>query len=312
MYIYPIRLLSQDHPNTALIMRLLRIEAGGEFSQVEFVGQDIPRYAILSHTWGADADEVTFEDIQNGAGREKPGFNKISFCGTQAAKDGLEFFWVDTCCINKSSSAELSEAINSMFRWYQKAAKCYALLTDLSISSPIQDSKWFTRSWTLQELLAPKSVEFFSADGTSMGNRSSLEQAIHEITGISIRALQGNSLAQFGIAERISWAEERVAKREEDTAYSLLGFFDISMPVIYGEGREKALFRLRREIEHSSPTRQPTRSMKEGQTSRTTSSSFHNYGPGSRVVNNYGGTQYNITGSGNVFTGNINGPIRFG
>jgi hypothetical protein len=305
------RLLSQDHPKTAPIMRLLRIEHGGNFNQVEFVGQDIPRYAILSHTWGADADEVTFEDLQNGAGRGKPGYNKISFCGTQAAKDGLEFFWVDTCCINKSSSAELSEAINSMFRWYQNAAKCYALLTDIAISTPIRDSKWFTRSWTLQELLAPKSVEFFSADGSPMGNRRSLEQAINEITGISIRALQGNSLAQFGIAERISWAEKRVAKREEDTAYSLLGLFDISMPVIYGEGRKRAFNRLLREIEYFSSAYYPIRSMGEAQTGGTTSSSFNSYGSGPQF-NSISGIQNSITGGGKQYFGNINGSVYFG
>src|SRR2546421_11180354 len=106
-------------------MRLLKLNDGGEFSLTEFVGDNIPRYAILSHTWGADGDEVTFKDLMKGTGEGKAGYQKIRFCGKQAAADDLQYFWVDTCCIDKSSSAEISEAINSMFRWYHDAAKCY-------------------------------------------------------------------------------------------------------------------------------------------------------------------------------------------
>src|SRR6266702_6883395 len=115
-------------------MRLLRIEDDGEFSLVEFVGNNIPRYAILSHTWRADDEELTFKDLVEGTGKSKVGYSKIRFCSTQAAGDDLQFFWVDTCCIDKSSSAELSEAINSMFRWYRNAAKCYVYLSDVSRS----------------------------------------------------------------------------------------------------------------------------------------------------------------------------------
>jgi hypothetical protein len=292
-------------------MRLLRLVANGEFSLVEFFGQNIPRYAILSHTWGADNEEVTFKDLENGAGKGKSGYNKIRFCGKQAAKDGLEFFWLDTCCIDKSSSAELSEAINSMFRWYHNAAKCYVYLSDVSIGSAIQYSRWFTRSWTLQELLAPTSVEFFSADGKRVGDRISLEQEIHNITGISIRALQGNPLCQFNVDQRLSWAKGRQAKREEDAAYSLLGIFDIYMPLIYGEGRKKAFIRLHREIEQSSAASQPTRSMEEAQVGKMASSSFHSYGPGFQF-NTVNGTQNNNTGSGNQVFGSFSGPVHFG
>lgn len=243
-------------------MRLLRPETDGTFSLVEFAGREIPRYAILSHTWGADDEEVTLKDLADDVGKSKPGYRKIIFCGEQAAKDGLQFFWVDTCCIDKSSSAELSEAINSMFRWYHNAVKCYVYLSDVSISDSIknslsfqqtqnsatQHSRWFTRSWTLQELLAPTSIEFFSAEGDLLGNRSTLLQEIHSITGISIQALEGKPLSHFSVDERMSWAEGREAKREEDLSYSLLGIFDTHMPLIYGEGRQKALARLRREI----------------------------------------------------------------
>ena len=115
-------------------MRLLRRSKPGEFSfSKNFVGNDIiPPYAILSHTWGADTTEVTFEDLRNGTGKEKPGYEKIRFCGEQARQDGLQYFWVDTCCINKANYTELSQTINSMFRWYRDATRCYVYLSDVS------------------------------------------------------------------------------------------------------------------------------------------------------------------------------------
>ncbi|OCK72907.1 hypothetical protein K432DRAFT_260321, partial [Lepidopterella palustris CBS 459.81] len=238
-------------------MRLLQRRDDGEFSLIEFVGDTIPRYAILSHTWGADEEEVTFKDLVEGTGKSKAGYKKIRFCGAQAALDGLQFSWVDTCCIDKSSSAELSEAINSMFRWYQNAAKCYVYLSDVAIGGPIEigmwksafrQSRWFTRGWTLQELIAPTSVEFFSVEEERIGDKKSLEQTLHEITGITVQALQGSLLSRFSVDERMSWAAKRETKREEDAAYSLLGIFDIHMPLIYGEGRKKAFIRLQKEI----------------------------------------------------------------
>src|SRR5271170_5421160 len=156
-------------------MRLLERKSDGEFGLTEFWGDNIPRYAILSHTWGAE--EVTFKDLMDQTGKSKGGFNKIRFCGEQAANDGLKYFWVDTCCIDKSSSAELTEAINSMFRWYRNAVKCYVYLSDVSTLRHFENddlprptwklafrkSRWFTRGWTLQELIAPTSVEFYSS-----------------------------------------------------------------------------------------------------------------------------------------------------
>jgi len=248
-------------------MRLLEHRNAGEFSLTkELVGDDIPPYAILSHTWGADDEEVTFKDLVEGTGKSKTGYNKIRFCGQQAAIDGLQFFWVDTCCIDKSSSAELSEAINSMFRWYRDAAKCYVYLSDVSIptfdkndkvspflwDSAFRKSRWFTRGWTLQELIAPASVEFFSMQGDRLGDKNSLEQQVHEITGIAFQALQRSPLSEFSIIERMSWAQNRRTKREEDRAYSLLGIFDIHMPLIYGEGEKKAFNRVNEEINKSS------------------------------------------------------------
>ncbi|KAF2493876.1 HET-domain-containing protein [Lophium mytilinum] len=241
-------------------MRLLRCKDEGEFSLVEYFGRNIPQYAILSHIWGADDEEITFRDLIESTGKSKAGYRKLTFCAKQAAHDGLQLFWVDTCCIDKSSSSELSEAINSMFRWYHEATRCYVYLSDLSTGGLVRDdefsreptftrSKWFTRGWTLQELLAPRSVEFFSQEGMYLGDKASLEQQIHEITGIDIPALRGTPLCDFNIEKRLSWARKRQTTREEDKAYSLLGIFDIFMPLLYGEGEENALKRLRKKIE---------------------------------------------------------------
>ena len=240
-------------------MRLLEYNNDGELSLTkDFVGGEIPEYAILSHTWGADTEEVTYRDVIDGTGKNKVGYEKIRFCGEQARCDGLRNFWVDTCCINKSSDRELSEAINSMFRWYRKASKCYVYLADVSTNDQIDlslqswraafgNSRWFTRGWTLQELIAPLSVEFFCSNGNRLGDKKSLEGQLHKITGIPVSALQGSPLSEFRFEQRISWAKMRETKREEDKAYSLLGIVDISMPVIYGEGRENAFRRLNRE-----------------------------------------------------------------
>ena len=232
-------------------MRLLKLENNSEFSLTEFISNETPRYAILSHTWGADGEELTFQDLINGTGESKAGHKKIRFCGKQASKDGLQYFWVDTVCIDKSSSAELTEAINSMFRWYQDAARCYVYLSDVSVrrwKPAFKKSRWFTRGWTLQELIAPASVEFFSKEENRLGNKQSLEQSLHEITGIAIQALRGSPLSHFSVDERMSWAAKRQTKREEDAAYSLLGIFNIHMPLIYGEKRQKALNRLQKTI----------------------------------------------------------------
>jgi hypothetical protein len=186
------------------------------------------------------------------------GYKKILFCATQATNDGLQYFWIDTCCIDKSNNAELSEAIISMFRWYRNATKCYVYLADVSTighnptdhlwKPTFGKSRWFTRGWTLQELIAPSSVEFFSLEGTFLGSKKSLVQPVHEITGIAVKALQGHTLSDFSVAERLSWAELRETKREEDKAYSLLGMFNVNMPPLYGEGLESAFQRLHDEI----------------------------------------------------------------
>jgi Heterokaryon incompatibility protein (HET)/Zinc finger, C2H2 type len=252
----------QISPNLRSKIRFLEIDSHDNFSMTEFLGDNTPHYAILSHTWGADGDEVTFKDLMEGTGSTKIGYKKLRFCGNRAKTDGLRYFWVDSCCIDKSNSVELSAAINSMFRWYQKAAKCYVYLSDISLlkrkagggspevswESAFKKCRWFTRGWTLPELIAPRSVEFFSRDGRLLGDKMSLEPQIHDITGIAVQALQGCPLSQFSIDERMSWAAKRETTIEEDRAYSLLGIFGIHMSLIYGEGRENAFRRLRKKI----------------------------------------------------------------
>jgi hypothetical protein len=241
-------------------MRLLHYSGDGDFSLTEFFEGDIPEYAILSHRWGTE--EVTFKDLLNGTSKSKVGYGKIQFCGEQARRDSLQYFWVDTCCIDKSNSTELAEAINSMFRWYRDATKCYVYLSDVPRSRSystddsnraweptFRKSKWFTRGWTLQELIAPASVDFFSKEGEILGNKASLERHICKITRIPVNALRGARLSDFSFAERMSWAASRMTRRQEDKAYSLFGIFSVYLPIIYGEGQENALRRLQEEFD---------------------------------------------------------------
>ncbi|EMR91224.1 putative beta transducin-like protein [Botrytis cinerea BcDW1] len=241
-------------------MRLLQYSETGRFTLTkDFIGDDqIPPYAILSHTWGPSDEEVTFQDIVNGTGEIKPGYEKIRFCGEQAKQDGLLYFWIDTCCINKSNGAELSRSINSMFRWYRNAARCYVYLSDVSgysvsgnhkcipqlWESDFRKSKWFTRGWTLQELLGPVSIEFFSRERRRLGDKSSLIIQISEITNIPRTALEGYPLSQFSVEERLQWIQHRQTTLEEDKAYSLLGIFDVYILPIYNEGLASAHARL--------------------------------------------------------------------
>ncbi|EAT84174.2 hypothetical protein SNOG_07898 [Parastagonospora nodorum SN15] len=204
--------------------------------------ENIPPYAILSHCW--EEEEVVFSDLADlDAAKKKLGFPKIEKTCAQAVKDGFEWCWVDTCCIDKSSSAELSEAINSMFSWYRESAKCYAYLADVGGPSEFANSKWFTRAWTLQELLAPSHIqtddqtgmEFFSRDWKRLGSKGGLGSRISEITGVPREYLERLSLDRASISMRMSWAADRQATRAEDVAYSLLGIFDVNMPLLYGE-----------------------------------------------------------------------------
>ncbi|KAM0137652.1 hypothetical protein ACHAO1_003971 [Botrytis cinerea] len=241
--------------------RLLQRKSNGEIVFREPTSGNVPAYAILSHTWGEE--EIVYQDLKKSKNKNnivnKAGWRKIQFCAKQAAADGLEYFWVDTCCIDKKNAVELGTAINSMFRWYQNAARCYVYLADVSKPKTKVDdqmawgeafrkSRWFTRGWTLQELIAPRQVDFFSSEGERLGSKLSLESEIYEITGIANKALRGDALLNFSIEERRSWAEHRDTTVEEDEAYCLIGIFDVSMVPNYGERRDQAFRRLEDEI----------------------------------------------------------------
>ncbi|KAJ3562178.1 hypothetical protein NPX13_g8658 [Xylaria arbuscula] len=222
----------------------------------EFIShKQAPPYAILSHTWGEE--EVSFREWNFDpiyVVEKKEGFSKIQFCCQQATSDGLEWVWIDTCCIDKTSSAELSEAINSMFQWYKTAAACYAYLSDVAGDDEFDlgKTRWVTRGWTLQELIAPQEVIFYSASWQPIGTRSKLSAHISKATRINEPFLTGRSLEEASIAQRMSWAATRTTSREEDTAYCLLGLFNVNMPLIYGEGM-KAFRRLQETLVREYP-----------------------------------------------------------
>ncbi|KAK7988524.1 hypothetical protein PG989_008839 [Apiospora arundinis] len=198
-----------------------------------------PPYAILSHTW--EEDEVLFDDIKNWASsgwEHKQGGQKVRKSAEQALSDDLKYIWIDTLCIDKSSSAELSEAINSMFNWYQGSAVCYAYLFDIDSAGGggIENCKWLSRGWTLQELIAPPAhPDDVDVDGGRSDWNSRPIAAVHEL------------LASVSVASRMFWASKRQTTRCEDAAYCLMGLFNVNMPLLYGEGR-KAFVRLQEEI----------------------------------------------------------------
>jgi hypothetical protein len=221
---------------------------------VEFMERDLPPYAILSHTW--EMQEVSFQEMQCDGAKSRKGYSKIEGCCKVAAASGFEYVWVDTCCIDKTSSAELSEAINSMFSWYQRADVCYVYLSDYLFPSRkdnsldeegFKNSRWFTRGWTLQELIAPESVVFFNSMWQDIGTKHSLGSLISETTEIQVEALMGANLEDFSVAQRMCWASRRQTSRIEDEAYSLMGIFGVHMPMLYGEGVH-AFTRLQEEI----------------------------------------------------------------
>ncbi len=248
-------------------MRLLDTRTG------EFVWVNDPmilRFAIISHVWSADGeqpyqdllrvqDDVRIERALNPdlptdiiLQRASP---KIRDCCAYALADGFDFLWIDSCCIDKTSSAELSEAINSMYTWYSLSTLCYAFLQDVDSDedprlplSAFRRSRWHTRGWTLQELIAPRVVVFVSATWRSLGTKGQLADVIEEVTGVDRGVLLHTTpLTSVTVARRMSWAARRVTTRKEDEAYSLMGIFGVNMPAIYGEGA-LAFGRLQEEI----------------------------------------------------------------
>ena len=231
-------------------MRLLRIES----LTFEQYSNYHPKYIILSHTWGDE--EVTHQELQKGSAHGKKGLAKIvGFCNlVRRQRPDIHHVWVDTCCIDKTSSAELTETLNAMFQWYRDAECCYAFLEDVALNSQTKrlgqdfdDCRWFTRGWTLQELLAPANVEFYDQSWTPIGTKATLTARIANVTRIQEPVLQTGNVSGISVACKMSWAAARQTTRVEDMAYSLMGIFDINMPMLYGEGN-RAFLRLQEEI----------------------------------------------------------------
>ncbi|KAI2783557.1 HET-domain-containing protein [Daldinia loculata] len=239
--------------------------------RLENFGGYEPPFAILSHTWGED--EVTFQMYSGPEAESRKGYRKIEFMCRQAKKDGLQYAWIDTVCMDKTSSAELTESINSMYRWYKDSVVCYVYMEDVPRECPLltgkddqesdpesdpdlqpwigafKSARWFTRGWTLQELIAPRELRFFGQGWNFLGTREgALLKLICQITNIDATVLKGlRSPSVLSVATRMSWAANRQTTRLEDEAYCLLGIFEVNMPLLYGEGRS-AFRRLQEEI----------------------------------------------------------------
>jgi Heterokaryon incompatibility protein (HET) len=207
----------------------------------------IPDYAILSHVW--ETEEVLFADMGKSTAVDMAGYKKLRFSCKQALTDSLKYVWIDTCCIDKSSSAELSEAINSMYSWYKGAKKCYAYMADFPAKVPVlTDSRWFTRGWTLQELIAPLDVIFYSGNWIESGTKLTRKDILAKRTGIDVDILtREKGLESASVARRMSWAWNRETTRTEDEAYCLMGLFNVNMSMLYGEG-SNAFIRLQQKI----------------------------------------------------------------
>ncbi|KAF2689095.1 hypothetical protein K458DRAFT_329214 [Lentithecium fluviatile CBS 122367] len=218
--------------------------------KLAFFIDNAPPYVILSHTWGDG--EVTFDDIDKPYAKDMAGYSKIVCCCRQAVLDGFEWVWIDTCCIDKRSSSELSESINSMYRYYWQAEICYAYLVDATFNEyaylGVADIRWFQRGWTLQELLAPSVVEFYNQEWQLLGTKCGLATIIQHVTRIEKKyLLDRHSIQDASVATKFSWASLRQTTRVEDTAYCLLGLVDVNMTMLYGEGT-KAFYRLQLEL----------------------------------------------------------------
>ncbi|KAH7092457.1 heterokaryon incompatibility protein-domain-containing protein [Paraphoma chrysanthemicola] len=215
----------------------------------EHNGACLPAYGILSHTWGLG--EVLFEDFSSRNLNNKKEAAKVHQTCRLAQQHNLDYAWIDTCCIDKSSSAELTEAINSMFMWYARSKRCFIYLNDLDskdAKSDLSRCRWFSRGWTLQELIASTDAYFYDKRWRYVGSKQELSAILATITGIERPIMNGTyPLSRVSVAKKISWAAHREATREEDLAYCLIGIFGISMSLVYGEGK-RAFTRLQEEI----------------------------------------------------------------
>ncbi|KAF1921342.1 heterokaryon incompatibility protein-domain-containing protein [Ampelomyces quisqualis] len=272
-------------------MRLLRLDAkNSKWVLEDFTRKTVPLYAILSHTWGCDGDEIKFDDVADGQraynDTSKPGYEKLRFCQKLVEKDGLRYFWIDTCCIKKSDGFELQRSLASMFYWYQRAIRCYVWLADVSIKdatgkleskweTPFSTSRWFERGWTLQELLAPDNVSFFSKEGKFIGDKKMLAATISTVTRIPSPALSGVDLSRFSTEERLSWTKGRITTMPEDSAYCLFGLLDVELPTLYADGeytkrKAVAMERLQKAVDDKvAVTKQPENIIRIGGASYT-------------------------------------------
>jgi hypothetical protein len=211
------------------------------------------RYGILSHRWFSL--EPSFQDIMGGNTLEGPGWEKLrKFCEVANKMYGVELVWSDTCCIDKTSSSELDESLRCMFRWYHNTSVCIVYLAETTSIDELYNDKWFTRGWTLQELLAPSTIRFFRKDWAPLTDYTNdkadhaanqrIMNIITEVTGIPLQDIQGFVPGPFQVDARMVWAAHRKTTRSEDVAYSLMGMFDVSIPIAYGEGAQRAFFRL--------------------------------------------------------------------
>ncbi|KAF9473443.1 hypothetical protein BDN70DRAFT_867360, partial [Pholiota conissans] len=234
--------------------------------KLNLVVKTICQYAILSHTWLREAPgEITYGDWHGRNFNESsPGYQKLAnFCKLVWLKHKLTLGWMDTICINKESSAELDESIRSMYKWYHDSKVCIAYLAETQTVLDIHHDAWFTRGWTLQELIAPVVIKlcnrdwkYFNADITATDTHSKgilsdrgtsivatiIINQIRKAT--SITAEEFSNFLRLPLSRRMQLAASRQVTREEDTAYSLMGILGVSIATAYGEGSERAFFRL--------------------------------------------------------------------
>jgi hypothetical protein len=249
------------------IMRLLNVTS---LEYMEYEPPDVPAYAAASHRW-RKGDEATFKNVKKRRNTERSGYIKVQcFCDfVRKHLAGIEWLWTDTCCIKHESSQELHEAINSMFSWYQSAVVCLCYLADVTrhasevvMMSQFERSVWFTRGWTLQELIAPRRVLLLSKEWRAIGNKGrpsgdehafefgiQLPDRVAKVTRIPEGILAGSEdVSECNVENKLRWRGARETTKPEDRVYCMFGLFGVHMPLLYGEGEERVAFRLEEEI----------------------------------------------------------------
>jgi len=220
---------------------------------------DPPPYAILSHLW-TPGEAHRFHEIGTPGIDKKPGYHKVDMCCKLALEDGLDYVWIDTCCADAESTTAFTEALNSSYSWFQNSEVCYVYLDDVDGSEDLESEgstfrrcRWFKRAWTLQELLAPVNLFFFSSNWSMLGTKVGLATVISDVTGIHRDAiLYPSRVPFFSIAARMSWANGRKSSKGEDRVYSLMGLFGVNLPIVYGEGEKNVFIKLQRSIMETS------------------------------------------------------------